>query len=71
MSLTADCKCQEERYLIADVEREKRQPIENLWTIKLINREESENEAEKIKEIFLNFLKKIIIGFQEAQSTAR
>ena len=40
--------------------REKRrQSMKNLWdNIKLINREESENEAQKIEEIFLNFLKK-------------
>ena len=41
------------------LKEKRRQPIENLWdNVKLINREESENEAEKIEEIFLNFLRK-------------
>ena len=36
-----------------------RQSMKNLWdNIKLINREDSKNEAQKIEEIFLNFLKK-------------
>ena len=33
--------------------------MKNLWdNIKLINREDSKNEAQKIEDIFLNFLKK-------------
>lgn len=40
--------------------------MKNLWdNIKLINREESKNEAQKIEEIFLHFLKKKIIGFKK------
>ena len=57
MSLTADCKCQKKDIWLQML-REKRS-MKNLWdNIKLINREESENEAQKIEEIFLNFLKK-------------